>query len=49
LQAKGITPCIPGRKSLNESIRYDKRRYKRRNRIELMFGRLRLAAGRHAL
>jgi transposase len=40
LQAKGITPCIPGRKSRNEPIRYDKRRYKRRNRIEIMFGRL---------
>ncbi|RJT23430.1 IS5 family transposase, partial [Chakrabartia godavariana] len=40
LQAKGITPCIPGRKSRTEPIRYDKRRYKRRNRIAIMFGRL---------
>ena len=40
LQAKGITPCIPGRKSRNTTIKYDKRRYKRRNRIEIMFGRL---------
>ncbi|WP_343774533.1 IS5 family transposase, partial [Brevundimonas nasdae] len=40
LQAKGITPCIPGRKSRTEPIRYDRRRYKRRNRIEIMFGRL---------
>ncbi|WP_409020576.1 IS5 family transposase [Brevundimonas vesicularis] len=40
LQAKGITPCIPGRKSRTEPICYDKRRYKRRNRIEIMFGRL---------
>ena len=40
LQAKGITPCIPGRKSRNKTIKYDKRRYKRRNRIEIMFGRL---------
>ena len=40
LQARGITPCIPGRKSRTEPIRYDKRRYKRRNRIEIMFGRL---------
>lgn len=40
LQAKGITPCIPGRKSRTEAIRYDKRRYKSRNRIEIMFGRL---------
>ncbi|RMJ20721.1 hypothetical protein PHISP_08409, partial [Aspergillus sp. HF37] len=40
LEAKGITPCIPGRKTRTEPIRYDKRRYKRRNRIEIMFGRL---------
>ena len=40
LQAKGIMPCIPGRKTRTEPIRYDKRRYKRRNRIEIMFGRL---------
>ncbi|MFW2850735.1 IS5 family transposase [Sphingomonas sp. TX0543] len=40
LQEKGIKPCIPGRKSRNEPIKYDKRRYRRRNRIEIMFGRL---------
>jgi transposase len=40
LQAKGITPSIPGRKSRTEPIHYDKRRYRRRNRIEIMFGRL---------
>lgn len=40
LQAKRITPCIPGRKSRNKAVKYDKRRYKRRNRIEIMFGRL---------
>ena len=40
MQAKGVTPCIPGRKSRTEPIRYDKRRYSRRNRIEIMFGRL---------
>ncbi|GAA0190445.1 transposase [Brevundimonas nasdae] len=40
LEAKGITPCILGRKPRIEPIRYDKRRYKRRNRIEVMFGRL---------
>jgi transposase len=33
-------PCIPGRKSRNEPVKYDKRRYRRRNRIEIMFGRL---------
>lgn len=37
---KGIRPCIPVRKSRGRPIRYDKRRYKRRNRIEIMFGRL---------
>ena len=36
----GRSPCIPGRKSRGEVVRYDKRRYKRRNRIEIMFGRL---------
>ena len=40
LQEKGITPCIPGRKIRNKTVKYDKRRYKRRNRIEIMFGRL---------
>ncbi|MBS1051185.1 IS5 family transposase [Gluconobacter japonicus] len=40
LEEKGIRPCIPGRKSCGKPIRYDKRKYKRRNRIEIMFGRL---------
>lgn len=40
LREKGIKPCIPGRKSRVQPIKYDKRRYKRRNRIEIMFGRL---------
>ena len=40
LQDKGIRPCIPGRKSRGKAVRYDKRRYRRRNRIEIMFGRL---------
>ena len=40
LKDKGIRPCIPGRKSRGKSIKHDKRRYKRRNRIEIMFGRL---------
>lgn len=37
---KGIRPCTPGRKSRDKPVRYDKRRYKRRNRIEIMFERL---------
>jgi transposase len=40
LKDKGIKPCIPGRKSRDKPVKYDKRRYKRRNRIEIMFGRL---------
>ena len=40
LRDKGIRACIPGRKSRDKPVRYDKRRYKRRNRIEIMFGRL---------
>ncbi|MFT9297311.1 IS5 family transposase [Gluconobacter sp. P5B12] len=40
LEEKGIRPCIPGRRSRGKPVRYDKRKYKRRNRIEIMFGRL---------
>ena len=40
LEQKGIKPCIPGRKSRSMPVKYDKRRYKRLNRIEIMFGRL---------
>ncbi|WP_227004864.1 IS5 family transposase [Acetobacter senegalensis] len=40
LKEKGIKPCIPGRKSCGKPIKYDKRKYKRRNLIEIMFGRL---------
>jgi transposase len=40
LSDRGTRPCIPGRKSRKQTVRYDKRRYKRRNRIERMFGRL---------
>lgn len=40
LQEKGIKSCIPGRKLRNEPIKFDKRRYRRRNPIEIMFGRL---------
>lgn len=50
LRDKGMRPCIPGRTSRGKAIRYDKRRYKRRNRIEIMFGRLkdwRRVATRH--
>jgi len=40
LSDRGTRPCIPGRKSRNKVVSYDKRRYRRRNRIERMFGRL---------
>ena len=40
LEDKGIRACIPGRKSRKKTVKYDKRRYKRRNRIQIMFGRL---------
>ena len=40
LQAKGINSCIPGRKSRNKTVKYNKRRYKRRNRIGIMCGGL---------
>ncbi|MFT8479468.1 IS5 family transposase [Gluconobacter oxydans] len=40
VEEKGIKPCIPGRRSRGKPVRYDKRKYKRRNRIETMFGKL---------
>ena len=40
MKANGIKPYILGRKSGGKPIKHDKRRYKRRKRIEIMFGRL---------
>ena len=40
LSDRKIKPCIPGRKSRKPPVKYDKPRYKRRNRIERMFGKL---------
>lgn len=40
LKSNGINVCISGRKLRNKTIRYEKRRYKRRNRIKIKFGRL---------
>ena len=40
LKDKGIRACIPGRTQRKATVKYDRRRYKRRNRIEIMFGRL---------
>ena len=38
LQDKDIKPCIPSRKSRSKPIKYDKRRCKRCNRIEIRIG-----------
>ncbi len=40
LQDKDMRPGIPGRKKRKTPVLHGKRRYKRRNRIEIMFGRL---------
>jgi transposase len=40
LKDKRIRACIPGRKQRTTIVKYDRRRYKRRNQIEIMFGRL---------
>jgi len=40
LQDKGIRACIPDRKQRKTPSKYDKRRYKRLNRVEIMFSKL---------
>jgi transposase len=40
LKDKGIRPRIPGRTSRGKAVRNDRCRYRRCNRIEIMFGRL---------
>ncbi len=40
LKDNGIKSCMPGRKSRGKPVKHDKLHYKRRNRIEIMFGRL---------
>ena len=40
LKDKGIKPYIPGQRSRGKPRKHDKRRCKLRNRIEIMFGRL---------
>jgi transposase len=37
---EGIQPCVPGRRSRNEPVGYDKRWYRRGSHIGIMFGRL---------
>lgn len=40
LQAKGIEPCIPGRKNRKVQPAYDAKLHRQRHRIENMFARL---------
>jgi putative transposase len=40
LREKGITPCIPPKRNRKEPVPYDKELYKQRDKIEIMFGRL---------
>lgn len=40
MQDKGIRACIPGRKKRKIPLKHDKRRYRPRSRIKIMFGRL---------
>ena len=40
LKTKGIKPSIPLRMPHSKPVKYHQRRYKRRNGIEIMFGRL---------
>ena len=41
LRARGITPCIPPRRSRKSPCPYDKELYKQRHKIGIMFGRIR--------
>jgi hypothetical protein len=40
LREKGIRPCIPRREPRGKANRHDRHRHKRRNRLKIMFGRL---------
>ena len=40
LMDRGVKLCIPGRKSRDKPVSSGKRRHTRRNRIEILFGRL---------
>ena len=42
LKEKEIKACIPGRRGRKKTVSDDKRRCKCRNRIEIMFGRLKV-------
>ncbi|CDG39696.1 MULTISPECIES: transposase [Asaia] len=40
LSERGIEPCIPSTKSRKVPVPHDKSRYRRRHKVENMFGRL---------
>lgn len=40
LERRGIEPVIPPRSNRKEAIRYDKTKYRERNRVERLFNRL---------
>jgi transposase len=40
LRVKGIAPCIPPRKNRRRRIRYDKKLYKQRHKVENMFAKI---------
>ena len=40
LESRDIESCIPGRQGRSRPVEYDEDRYRQRNRIERMFGRL---------
>ena len=40
LQEKGIAPCIPPKKNRKANILFDKMLYKKRHKVENMFGKL---------
>ena len=40
LESRDIEPCIPGRKGRKTPVEYDENRYRQRNLIERMFGKL---------
>ena len=42
MKDKGIRACIPGRTQRKTSVKYDWRSYKRRDRIEILFGKLKV-------
>ena len=40
LEGRGIEPVIPPRSNRTEEVRYDKTKYRRRNKVERLFNRL---------